>query len=618
MSATEKDVLAMNPQLLREPSWLLHKNKKPYYANGKPRSGTLDSPEDLAKLVTYPEAVAALAKGKFSGLGFAIHPGYNFVDLDKVRDEVSGLATKGWVADVVNAAIELGAFVEVSRSGTGFHIIGLGDVVTHKGANIEVYSKGRYMAVGCEIIATGDDPLPDLGPILAMLNPRMAPSTPKPDKPGLRLVAGRTALLWPDEKRKLPELLAKLDPDMTYPEWVRVGMAIHNASGGAEDGLLAWDTWSMAGDKHREGYCAKLWAGFKPDGGVTMGTLVHMAQQSTEPVSSPVIAPPSTRRKEFTDDELMDVEHPPIPWMVDELICPGLTLLAAPPKMGKSYFVLQMALCVGSGKPFLGRQTRQVPVSYFDLEEWEEMLQARRKHIGAANGISRSKVRYAMELTGDTVGVMEDVQRHIDEGSKLIIIDLLARVRNELNEDSKKNVYARDYEVLRKFADFVLQRNQDVAIVMVHHTNKGTNHEGWQSKISGSQGLAGASHTNMLLDNIDLRGLDDEARKNALRYRRFHVAGKAVEPDEIMLEMMPNGGGWQISGKTAEEVKTTGKHAHILQILREADGAWVTAKDIHEQVDGTLDSVKKMLMRMAKKGEIESGGSGGPGYRAFQ
>jgi hypothetical protein len=41
----------------------------------------------------------------------------------------------------------------------------------------------------------------------------------------------------------------------------------------------------------------------------------------------------------------------------------------------------------------------------------------------------------------------------------------------------------------------------------------------------------------------------------------------------------------------------------------------VTAKEVHAQVEGTLDSVKKLLMRMAQKGEIQGSGSGGAGYR---
>jgi hypothetical protein len=257
-------------------------------------------------------------------------------------------------------------------------------------------------------------------------------------------------------------------------------------------------------------------------------------------------------------------------------------------------------------------------VSYFDLEEWAELLQKRRKRIGLAHGITKSQVSYAMETSGGDITVQEDMQRHIDKkGSGLIILDLLARVRDELGEDSKQNAYARDYAALRTFADFILQRNPGVALVIVHHTNKG-NHEDWQNKISGSQGLAGATHTNMLMTNVDLRGLDDDSRKDALRYRRFHVTGKAVEPDEMMLEMMDSGGGWQVSDKTTDEVKMQAKQAHILQVLREADGAWVTAKQVSEMVEGSLDSIKRMLIRMAKRGTIESAGQGGAGYRLIE
>jgi hypothetical protein len=615
----------INPQLLRQPSWLLHRNKKPFYVTGKPRSGVLDRPADLAKLAAYDAAVAALSGGKYTGLGIAINRGLQFIDLDKCRDATT-TDVASWVPELLTQAIAMGAFVEVSMSGTGFHIVGYGPAVpSFKGAHVEVYCHGRYMAIGCEVISTGTDLLPDLAVLLAQLDARSVPKSPRP---ALRLV-GSAPMLWPGDQQDAIKALKRLNPDVDYPDWIKVGMALHKASGGTAEGLELWDTWSRQGEKYVEGECARYWQGFKADGGVGMGTLMHIVEElGAEPQAAKLPKPtkatkaplseamfsPVARRKEFSDDELMEVEHAPIPWLVDNLICPGVTLLAAPPKMGKSYFVLQMALCVGAGVPFLGRQTRQVQVSYFDLEEWEELLQVRRKKIGKANGIIRSKVRYQMEMTGGDVAVLEDIQRHIDEGSKLIVVDLLARVRDELTEDSKKNAYARDYQALRTFTDFVVTQNTDVAIVIVHHTNKGQ-HESWQDKISGSQGLAGASHTNMLMSNIDLRGLDDEARKDAMNYRRFHVTGKAVAEDEMMLAKMANGGGWEVSNKTTDEVKTFGKHALILQVLREADGRWLTAKEVKETVEGTLDSIKRMMARMASKGEIESGGQGGPGYR---
>jgi hypothetical protein len=473
------------------------------------------------------------------------------------------------------------------------------------------------MAVGIQVLHTGADPLPDLQAVIGVMQERMLPAAPRTT--ALRLVSP-SPMLFNVEAANTRKLLKRLDPDMEYPHWRDVGMALHDGSAGSQQGLDMWEQWSAGGKKWHEGNCAKFWHGFKFGGGITMGTLHHMAQAAPPAPKKPKLKPTGpvedavVRRKEFTFDELMDTEHAPIPWLVDGMICPGLTLLAAPPKMGKSYFVLQMGMCVASGTPFLGRQTTKVKVSYFDLEEWEELLKNRAVDIMRGNNITKPLLRFAMETSGGDVTVLEDLQRHIDEGSKLLIIDLLARVRDELSEDSKKNAYARDYAVLRQFADFVLNRNPGVAIIIVHHTNKGQ-HDDWQSSISGSQGLAGASHCNMLLANLDMRGLDDEQRKEALKHRRFHLVGKAVSGDEMILKMMDNRGGWEVTERTAEDVKMMSKHRHILQVLREADGAWVTAKEMHEQIDGTLDSVKKMMLRMAKKGEIQSGGSGGPGYR---
>jgi len=618
----------INPQLLRIQSWLLHRNKKPFYANGRPRSGTLDSPRDLSKLVAYDDAVAALSD-KYTGLGIAITGGLQFIDLDKVRDAATGDVLV-WVAPVLQAAIEMGAFVEVSISGTGFHIVGFGErVPTFKGKHVEIYCHGRYMALGCEVLATGLDPMPDIAVLVDMMEAR------KPPRPALQLVKP-SPKSWAAEKAEAQLLLRRLNADMDYPEWIKVGMALHHASAGNASGLEIWDTWSKGGEKYVEGDCAAKWRGLKADGGVTMGTLVHMASQvpndsvsnlgkvlrgeASKPTPQPKPATFSspvatTRRRRASHEELMATVHAPTRWAVEGLIAPGVTLLAAPPKTGKSYFVLQMALCVGSGTPFLGQPTAKQRVTYFNLEEWEELLQPRARAICAGNHISKPEVEYVFDMdVADDETFLDECQREIDAGTGLIIIDLLARVRDELKEDAKQNAYARDYNALKSIADFVLQRNPGVCIVIVHHTNKG-NHDDWQNKISGSQGLAGATHTNIVMHKVDMRGLDDATRETAHKYRKLGAAGKLVEAQELMLKMMPDGGGYEASNQTEDDIKTYGKHAEILQVLREADGRWMTAKEVKEVVAGTLDSIKKMLTRMAHKGEILSQGTGHPGYR---
>ena len=606
----------MNAQMLAARNWLLHKNKRPFYVSGRPRSGKLDSPADRAKLATYDDAVAALdaAPKRYTGLGFAINDGWQFVDLDKCRDPVAGEPLDLDTAAFVNRAYEAGAYVEASISGTGYHILGHGKpgaFPTHKSKGFETYAHARYMALGGALV-DGSNPLPCIvGLLPAWDTPAKAPgkaqATRKP---------GRAPLTWPEDRKHAQTLLPALNPDIDYPEWIEIGMALHDASGGDPEGLEIWETWSRGGDKFTRGACAKMWNGFKLGAGITMGTLVKMCRDASEQNAKWAEAEPTNgRRRRVSHAELMTTKHAPTTWAVDKLIAPGLTLLAAPPKAGKSYFVLQMALCVGAGLPFLGRPTRKQKVVYFNLEEWEEMLQPRVIDICNGNHIRDPDVDYIFELDKvDDQTFLDEAQREIDAGAGLIIIDILARVRDELKEDAKANAYARDYNALKHIADFILQRNPRVCVVMVHHTNKG-NHDDWQNKISGSQGLAGATHTNIVMYGIDRRGLDSATKEKALDYRQLGVQGKLVPAQEMMLKKSPHGGGWMVTDETEEDIKTFGKHAEILQVLREGNGAWMSAKDVKEHVAGTLDSIKKMLVRMAHKGEIVSSGTGGAGYR---
>jgi len=75
-------------------------------------------------------------------------------------------------------------------------------------------------------------------------------------------------------REDVQKMLDVLDPDITYQEWVEIGMAIH--SGGFP--LSIWDAWSRTGSKFQNGDCEKRWHGFDPNHGITMGTLVHAAQ----------------------------------------------------------------------------------------------------------------------------------------------------------------------------------------------------------------------------------------------------------------------------------------------------------------------------------------------------
>ncbi len=60
-----------------------------------------------------------------------------------------------------------------------------------------------------------------------------------------------------------------------YDDWLTVGMALHSV----DDSLLnEWDKWSQRSSKYKPGECEKKWKSFSPNGGVTLGTLAHLAK----------------------------------------------------------------------------------------------------------------------------------------------------------------------------------------------------------------------------------------------------------------------------------------------------------------------------------------------------
>lgn len=92
-----------------------------------------------------------------------------------------------------------------------------------------------------------------------------------------------------DFQRDLPritEALAFIDP-ADYDPWLMVGMALHYASGGADDGLELWDAWSSGGITGvlPASYAGRAdieyrWQSFHLDrgGGVTLGSLFNAAK----------------------------------------------------------------------------------------------------------------------------------------------------------------------------------------------------------------------------------------------------------------------------------------------------------------------------------------------------
>ena len=219
---------------------------------------------------------------------------------------------------------------------------------------------------------------------------------------------------------------------------------------------------------------------------------------------------------------------------VENLITEGLTLLCGASKIGKSWFVLSLCCAVSSGRPFLGRKTQQDPVLYLALEDSEERLQYRLKKLGED---PTDDFQYRLKVNTVGMGLLDNLEDWVKLWKpKLIIVDTLQKVRDAT--PSRANLYAEDYRLmgqLKAFAD-----KHRLALVLVHHLNKGKDVADPFDRISGSTGLMGAADTSIIL-----------YRERGSELATLAYTGRDVWGDDISLRMCD--GQWTVVGHEALE-----------------------------------------------------------------
>lgn len=141
-------------ELKRRDRWVCvsEATKRPFSAlDGSPASST-----DRTTWAAYTEALCALRAGRCDYLGyvFAEGDGMVAVDIDHCFDEC------GFLTDEAQEAItDCATYTEISKSGDGIHMIGLGDL-PFGGANNrkgwEIYKTSRYFILTGNVIGEGE------------------------------------------------------------------------------------------------------------------------------------------------------------------------------------------------------------------------------------------------------------------------------------------------------------------------------------------------------------------------------------------------------------------------------------------------------------------------------
>lgn len=267
-------------------------------------------------------------------------------------------------------------------------------------------------------------------------------------------------------------------------------------------------------------------------------------------------------------------------WVIKNVLPTGTILLAARPKMRKTFLALQLALAVVGGRKFLDWQCDQGDVLFLGLEDNERRLKSRIRLLQTLdlNPPDLSGFRYwtgGVDISPTTgkafLANPEEAARTYaafprgQEGvnalgkfldmypaTKLIIIDTYAHFRDQSNN---RDVYQRDVDQMMPITK--LASDREVCILVVHHEKKGlaSSESGdFMEDASGTSGITGT------VDGVmSIKGKRGPSQEN--EERKLLLSGRDI-PFDIELDMLfeAERGGWLPAAK--QDVR-----ANILKLL---------------------------------------------------
>lgn len=220
-------------------------------------------------------------------------------------------------------------------------------------------------------------------------------------------------------------------------------------------------------------------------------------------------------------------------WVVEDLLPTGVHVLAGAPKVGKSWLVLDLGLCVTTGMPFWGFATQESPVLYLCLEDTMSRIQRR---LWTLTNEASEQFHFAVAAEKITSGLIEQLTGFLamHPDTRLIVLDTLQVIR----QASAESAYAADYRdinVLKKFADA-----NNLAILVIHHTRKMGDADVFNT-VSGTNGISGSADSTMVLVK-DMYSSSDAT---------LSVTGRDVEFQELKLCF--HDCRWELVEKTSHE-----------------------------------------------------------------
>lgn len=256
-------------------------------------------------------------------------------------------------------------------------------------------------------------------------------------------------------------------------------------------------------------------------------------------------------------------------FLVEDMLPVGLTIVASPPKYGKSWYSLDLCVSVATGTKFLGKMTNKSGVLYLALEDSNNRLQERMRKV--LNGRTAPK-DFAMSIHAFDLGhgLLGQLEQFLKENPKtrLIVIDTFQKIRTEIKRG--ESAYTADYREIGQIKTFA--DSHKISVVLVHHTKKAKDLSDVFANVSGTTGLTGAADTMIVLSKenreneetkLSLTGRDIEIQHYQMKFDkdccRWHLLGTADELEDR---------------RVAEEYNKNPLILTIRRLLQENESGW--------------------------------------------
>lgn len=282
--------------------------------------------------------------------------------------------------------------------------------------------------------------------------------------------------------------------------------------------------------------------------------------------------------------DLLELDLPPLRMIVPDLLPEGTTVIASPPKVGKSCMVYQLAVEVALGGELLGRRVDPGAVLYLALEDGERRGQDRLRAALAGRTMPRGRLEIRWSSPPIGGGLEEDITTWLDEhpDTAVVAIDTLQKVRQRTT--GKRGAYEVDVEDLGRLQ--ALFRNRQVALVIVHHSRKETGDD-FLASVSGTYGITGSTDSIVVIK-----------RKRMEAFGTIVATGRDIPEAEVPVRF--DGLLWHPAPPSLPEASF--ERAEVYRVIEEFGPIFPAA--IAQRTHMERTSVQHMVERLVELGAV--------------